>query len=50
MYFSSIQVLRKKPFVYFHKSHLIYLALATLIHCQENWYYIMVPVHHTSQI
>lgn len=35
MYFSPTQF-KKKSFVYFHKSCLIYLAYATLIHCQEN--------------
>lgn len=48
--FSSTQVLKRKFFVYLHKNHLIYLALATLIHGQESWYLRKVPVPDTSQI
>lgn len=42
MYFSLTQVFEKKPFVCFHKNPM-YLAYATLIHCQGNWYYGKLP-------
>lgn len=48
VFFSNLS-LSKKPFVYFHKSWLIYLAYATWIHCQEcimERYHYLTPLKY----
>ena len=48
VFFSNLSLFKKKSYVYFHKSYLIYLAYATLIPCQEN--YIMERYHYLTAL